>query len=233
MEHQKQSEQNKRSLSDVWRTGMLWLAVLLAATMVGFWLDPIVLQLVAEHSNKTLKNFAGFLSKVGDWPELMVLGAAGLFVVRRHRHLVTVVLCTMIAATLAGAAVNSVRLLSGRARPNNTEVAPGWYGLSHDGKWLLDKYKYHSFPSGHTGSALAFFGVLGFAFRRWSWGFLLLGVAIGWSRIYLNVHYFSDVMVGGAIGLFFAQFTCERIGPWLEERTKKWSEARAKKIQRR
>src|SRR3981081_599202 len=223
MEHQKQSEQDKRSLSDVWRTGMLWLAVLLAATMVGFWAGPIVLQMVAQKSNKTLQNFAVFLSKLGDWPELMVLGAAGLFFVRHHRHLVTVVLCMMIAATLAGAAVNSVRLFSGRARPNNTEVAPGWYGVSHDGKWLLGKYKYHSFPSGHTGSALAFFGVLGFAFRRWSWGFLLLGVAVGWSRIYLNVHYFSDVMVGGVIGLFFAQFTWKRIGPWLEE---KWTAKR-------
>jgi membrane-associated phospholipid phosphatase len=221
MEHQKQSEQNKRSLSGVWRTGMLWLAVLLAAAVVGFWLDPIVLQLVAEHSNQTVKNFAGFLSKVGDWPELIVLGVAGLFVVRRRRHLVTVVLCMMIAATLAGAAVNSVRLFSGRARPNNTEVSPGWYGVSHDGKWLLGKYKYHSFPSGHTGSAFAFFGVLGFAFRRWSWVFLLLGAAIAWSRIYLNVHYFSDVIVAAVIGLFFAQLTWKRIRPWLEEWTAK------------
>jgi undecaprenyl-diphosphatase len=221
MEHQKQPEQNKRSMSDVWKIGIVWLAVLLVAAMIGFWFDPIALQLVADHSNKSAKNFAGFLSKVGDWPELMVLGAAGLFVIRRHRHLVTVILCMMIAATLAGVTVNCVRLLSGRARPNNTEVAPGWYGISHDGKWLLDKYKYHSFPSGHTGSALAFFGVLGFAFRRWSWGFLLLGAAIGWSRIYLNVHYFSDVVVGAVIGLFFAQFTWEWIGPWLEER---WAE---------
>jgi membrane-associated phospholipid phosphatase len=217
MEHQKQSEQNKRSLSSLWRTGMLWLAILLAAAVVGFWLDPTVLQLVAQHSNRTVKNFAGFLSKAGDWPELMVLGVAWLFVVRRRRHLVTVVLSMMIAATLAGAAVNSVRLFSGRARPNNTEVSPGWYGVAHDGKWLIGKYKYHSFPSGHTGSAFAFFGVLGFAFRRWSWGFLLLGAAIAWSRIYLNVHYFSDVIVGGVVGLFFAQFTWERIGPWLEE----------------
>src|ERR1700738_2731492 len=98
MEHQQQPEQNKRSLSDVWRTGMLWLGVLLTAAAVGFWLDPIVLQLVAEHSNKTVKNFAGFLSKVGDWPELMVLGAAGLFGVRRHRHFGTGVLCMLIAA---------------------------------------------------------------------------------------------------------------------------------------
>jgi undecaprenyl-diphosphatase len=224
MEHSKPPEQYKRSFSDVWKTGILWLAVLLTAAVVGFWLDPIVLQLVAEHSNRVVKNFAGFLSKVGDWPELMVLGAAALFIVRRHQRLVTAVLCMMIAATLAGAAVNTVRLSSGRARPNNTEVAPGWYGVSHDGKWLLDKEKYHSFPSGHTGSALAFFGVLGFAFRRWSWGFLLLGVAIGWSRIYLNVHYFSDVIIGAVIGLFFAQLTWERIRPWLEEKWEKWEQ---------
>jgi undecaprenyl-diphosphatase len=218
MEHQSQPEQNKPSLPGGWKAGIVWLAVLLAAAVIGFWLDPIVLPWVSEHSNKAVKNFAAFLSKVGDWPELMVLGAAGLFLLRHHRRLVTVVLCMMIAATLAGAAVNSSRLFSGRARPNNTEVTPGWYGVFHDGKWLLDKYKYHSFPSGHTGSALAFFGVIGFAFRRWSWAFLLFGLAIGWSRICLNAHYFSDVLVGGVVGLFFAQFTWERIRPWLEKR---------------
>ena len=221
MQHQKQPDQNRRSFWDVRKAEILWLALLVAAAVVGFWLDPIVVQLVAEHSNKAIKSFAGVLSKIGDWPELMVLAAAGLLVVRRNRRLVVVIVSMMIAATLAGAAVNSVRLLSGRARPNNTEVGPGWYGISHQGKWLLDKYKYHSFPSGHTGSAFAYFGVLGFAFRRWSWGFLLLGIAIGWSRIYLNVHYFSDVIVGGIVGLFFAQLTWERIRPWLEER---WAE---------
>jgi undecaprenyl-diphosphatase len=221
MEHQKQPEQNKRSFWDARKAEILWLALLIAAAVIGFCLDPIVVQMVAEHSNKALKSFAGFLSKAGDWPELMVLAAAALFVARHDRRLVIVILCMMIAATLAGAAVNSVRLLSGRARPNNTEVASGWYGVSHQGKWLFDKYKYHSFPSGHTGSALAYFGVLGFAFRRWGWAFLLLGAAIGWSRIYLNVHYLSDVIVGGVVGLFFAQLTWERIRPRLEER---WAE---------
>jgi undecaprenyl-diphosphatase len=218
MEHQQQPEQNKRSFWDARRAEILWLALLVGAAIVGFWLDPMVVQMVAEHSNKALKSLAWFLSKVGDWPELMVLAAAALFVVRRNRQLVVVIFSMMIAATLAGAAVNSVRLLSGRARPNNTEVTPGWYGVSHQGQWLFGKDKYHSFPSGHTGSALAYFGVLGFAFRRWSWGFLLLGLAIGWSRIYLNVHYLSDVMVGGVVGLFFAQLTWQRIRPWLEER---------------
>jgi membrane-associated phospholipid phosphatase len=70
---------------------------------------------------------------------------------------------------------------------------------------------------------VAFFGVLGFAFRRWNWGFLLFGLAIGWSRIYLNAHYFSDVIVGSVVGLYFARFTWTRVGPWVEKKTAKWS----------
>jgi membrane-associated phospholipid phosphatase len=213
MEDQKPEENKTRPR---WLTAMLWLAVLIVAGIIGFSLDPIILQTIANHSDRGARILAGFLSKAGDWPELMILGAIVWFFVRHNRRVVTAVVCMMIAATLAGAAVNSVRLLSGRTRPNNTEVAPGWYGVWHDGKWLLDKYKYHSFPSGHTGSAVAFFGVLGFAFRRWNWGFLAIGLAIGWSRIYLNVHHFSDVIVGAVVGLFFAQFTWERIRPLME-----------------
>jgi undecaprenyl-diphosphatase len=201
-----------------WGTGIFWFVLLIVAAIVGFLLDPIVMPALAGHPIKSGRIFAGFLSKVGDWPELMLFAMAALVLVRSRRRLVTVILCMMIAATLAGMAVNSVRLLSGRARPNNTEVAPGWYGIQHNGIWLLDKYKYHSFPSGHTGSAVAFFGVLGFAFRRWSWGYLAIGLAIGWSRIYLNVHYFSDVLVGTVVGLYFAQLTWERIGPWVERK---------------
>jgi membrane-associated phospholipid phosphatase len=211
MEDQKLEDQHKRSF---WRAGILWLMLLIVAAIVGFLLDPIVMPAVAGHSVKAGRVFASFLSKVGDWPELMVFGLIALVLTRRR--FMVVILCMMIAATLAGAAVNSVRLISGRARPNNTEVAPGWYGIQHNGRWLFDKYKYHSFPSGHTGSAVAFFGVLGFAFRRWNWGYLAIGLAIGWSRIYLNVHYFSDVLVGTVVGLYFAQFTWERIGPLLE-----------------
>jgi membrane-associated phospholipid phosphatase len=215
MEDQKLEDQPKRFLLG---TGIFWLVLVIVAAIIGFLLDPIVMPAVAGHSLKPVRMFAGFLSKAGDWPELMLFGLAALVLVRNQRRLVIVILCMMIAATLAGAAVNSVRLLSGRARPNNTEVAPGWYGIQRNGVWLLDKYKYHSFPSGHTGSAVAFFAVLGFAFRRWNWGYLAIGLAIGWSRIYRNVHYFSDVLVGTVVGLYFAQLTWERIGPWLSRR---------------
>jgi membrane-associated phospholipid phosphatase len=42
---------------------------------------------------------------------------------------------------------------------------------------------------------------------------------IGWSRLYINAHFFSDVLVGLVVGLFFAQLTWERAGPWLNSLT--------------
>jgi membrane-associated phospholipid phosphatase len=225
MEDQKALEENKRCSGEPWKTGILWILALIVVGVVAFWLDPFVIRIVAEHSNKAAKQFASLLSEFGDWPELIAMGAVAWFLVRRNQRLASAVVCMMIAATLAGAAVNSVRLLSGRARPNNAEVAPGWYGVWRDGNWLIGKYKYHSFPSGHTGSAVAFFAVLGFAFRGWNWAFLLIGLAIGWSRVYLNSHYLSDVMIGAVVGLYFAQLTWNRIRPWLEER---WRDLRGK-----
>jgi membrane-associated phospholipid phosphatase len=42
---------------------------------------------------------------------------------------------------------------------------------------------------------------------------LLAAAAIGWSRIYLNVHHFSDVIVGALVGLVTASLVWERLEP--------------------
>jgi membrane-associated phospholipid phosphatase len=202
-----QTNQSARKSSVV--SPALLIGLLIAGiTLCGlsfFW-DQAVIQWVKTHDLKTLKIFAGLLSSWGDWPELMLFGCIGLASAWwvRDRALSKLLLCMMMAATIAGAIVNSVRLVSGRARPNNTEATQEWNGLWRGRKFLLFKNKYHAFPSGHTGAAFAFFGVPVVA-RRWYGGWLLLiAVAIGWSRIYLNVHHFSDVTVGALVGLVIA-----------------------------
>ena len=202
----------------VWLDPLIWLAVLVVVACLGFYFDGTVVAAIAGHQFKWLENVAGVISKFGDWPELMAYAVVALIAVgfARKRTLVKVILCMMIAGTVAGALTNSVRLLSGRARPNNTEVPPGWYGLWHQGEWLLGKYKFHSFPSGHTATAFAFFGVIGYAYqRRSAWAVLVVASVIGWSRMYVNAHFFSDVLVGVVVGLFFAQLTWERAGPFV------------------
>jgi len=208
-----------------WLDPLIWLMVLVVVAGLGFYFDQTVVGAIAGHQIKWLENVAGLISKLGDWPELMGYATVALIGVgfARKRTLVKVILCMMIAGTLAGAVTNSVRLVSGRARPNNHEVPPGWYGLWYRGESLLGKYKFHSFPSGHTATAFAFFGVIGFAYRdRWAWAFLLIASVIGWSRVYVNAHFFSDVLVGVVVGLFFAQLTWERAGPCVARRLGRW-----------
>ena len=185
---------------------------------LSFLFDQTVIEWVKAHDLQSLKHLAGFLSRWGDWPELMLFGCIGLGLawLARSRVVCRVLLCMIIASTISGAIVNSSRLLTGRARPNNTETTHEWNGLWQGGQFLLFKNKYHSFPSGHTGAAFAFFGVPLFANRRHGWWALIAAAAIAWSRIYLNVHHLSDVMAGAFVGLITAFLVWERLEPRLD-----------------
>ncbi len=62
-----------------------------------------------------------------------------------------------------------------------------------------------SFPSGHTGAAFACTMVL-IRFLPADWGFFLLTLAVltGYSRVYLGVHYPSDILAGALLGVLTA-----------------------------
>ena len=62
----------------------------------------------------------------------------------------------------------------------------------------------HSFPSGHTATSFAAALVLARAVPRRAWLFYVLAAAIGFSRIYVGVHYPLDVLGGALVGLLVA-----------------------------
>ncbi len=63
-----------------------------------------------------------------------------------------------------------------------------------------------SFPSGHSTMSMVTFVVLAASsrYRTLIAVAVLLSVLVGMSRMYLGVHYFSDVVTGWTIGLVFA-----------------------------
>ncbi|HET6869843.1 MAG TPA: phosphatase PAP2 family protein [Solirubrobacteraceae bacterium] len=73
--------------------------------------------------------------------------------------------------------------------------------------WLTDVGRSTSFPSGHAVQSLATFvalglvGALWLSKRRWAgWvPALILAAGVGWSRVYLGVHWTSDVLAGWLI----------------------------------
>lgn len=70
----------------------------------------------------------------------------------------------------------------------------------NDSILLLPPPADYSFPSGHTGAAFAAASALLGSNRRWGIAACLLAVIMGFSRIYLYVHYPTDVLGGMVLG---------------------------------
>lgn len=76
--------------------------------------------------------------------------------------------------------------------------------------WLIEATGY-SFPSGHSTLSLCFYGLCIYFLmkstlpykRILSMSLIILIFCIGVSRIYLGVHYFSDVLAGFLLGLSY------------------------------
>lgn len=57
-----------------------------------------------------------------------------------------------------------------------------------------------SMPSGHAATSFAGAVILAYLLPRWAPLFFLLATAIAFSRVYVGVHYLSDITVGAFIG---------------------------------
>lgn len=136
------------------------------------------------------------ISFLGSTKAVLVLGAALTVVTwRRCRALGVVVLVAMLSRPLLEF---SLKFIVDRERPNLDRMVAG------NGP---------SFPSGHVMASVALWGLVPLAValytrnRRiwWAsvWGSGLLILAIGASRTYLGVHWFSDVVGGLIVGVFF------------------------------
>ncbi len=71
-----------------------------------------------------------------------------------------------------------------------------------------------SFPSGHTLTAFAAAAVVASFHPRLRWPIFGLAAIVGFSRMYLGVHYWLDVMAGAVLGLvvgFALAWTAKRL----------------------
>lgn len=66
---------------------------------------------------------------------------------------------------------------------------------------LIPPLSDYSFPSGHTGAAFAAASSLFFSKNRLWIPALVIAVLMGFSRLYLYVHYPSDVLAGALLGI--------------------------------
>ncbi len=149
--------------------------------------------------NPLLNKVMIFISYCGSAPFLIVLSAilfAVLVYKKKWYH--SLLLASALAAGLVSELI--IKSVIFRARPVNSMVHISGY----------------SFPSAHTVMATIFFSLLMYSFKDDIKNKLLkrlfiaattaLFIVIGLSRVYLNVHWLSDVIAGFALGLFWLTF---------------------------
>jgi undecaprenyl-diphosphatase len=70
-----------------------------------------------------------------------------------------------------------------------------------------DTLRTRSFPSGHANTAFCGASILSFFLGGWYWLSFILAFFVAYSRVYMGIHFPSDVVFGGILALIIMYFT--------------------------
>jgi undecaprenyl-diphosphatase len=122
---------------------------------------------------------------------LWILILAGCFIITRWQKIAAVLIIVIAFSVLVN---EDLKEIVRRDRPGD---------MSDDSYFIVHSY---AFPSGHTQTAFVIATALSaFIARRYNIVTFLLAAGVGMSRIYLGVHYFTDVVAGAATGLVLGE----------------------------
>ncbi|MBF0501636.1 MAG: phosphatase PAP2 family protein [Candidatus Riflebacteria bacterium] len=137
-----------------------------------------------------------FISNEKNWIPLLAVLVIWMFFGAGGKYRVTLLLLALSIGASDQISSTLVKKVVGRKRPCCVEPNP---------RMLTDCKKSKSFPSSHAANTAAAAGVFLFDIGpRIGIPLLFLSGMISWSRVYIGVHYPSDVAAGMLLGLFLS-----------------------------
>lgn len=140
--------------------------------------------------NPVLDKLMVFITSLGNLGLIWIAISLILISIKKYRTIGLISIGALIISSILGEGI--LKHLIQRPRPN---------GEINGITMLISKPITYSFPSGHTSSSFAAALVLSRYFKKFSWIFWGLAVAIAFSRLYLYVHFPSDILGGAILGL--------------------------------
>ncbi|HUQ30201.1 MAG TPA: phosphatase PAP2 family protein [Candidatus Paceibacterota bacterium] len=181
--------------------GTLGIFLILFFLVITAWtplaqLDVAVVHFLATHRFLMLTDVALLATELGSFVVIATVGLTStLFLLGARHHLATAFMATFFGSA---ATFGVIKFLVERTRPE--DALAGYTAL------------FSSFPSGHVSMATALYGALALVLthhvspkqhRFMYGGAITLILLVAWSRMYLGVHYPSDVLAGCMLGVFW------------------------------
>lgn len=160
-----------------------------------FQLDcSVLLWIQRTFISTTITPIMTFITHMGNAGAIWIILSCILCINKKTRRVGILSLIALVASFLIDNII--LKNLVARIRP---------YELVSKVQCLIEKQNDYSFPSGHTGSAFAAAMVMFFKLpKKYSIWCVIFAFIIGFSRLYLGVHYPSDVIMGAVIGTIIA-----------------------------
>ncbi len=138
------------------------------------------------------------ISRIGDGPILFAVSLVLLFSKKRELKLLGLIM--LAGLTVSFYFVSGLKELVARPRPF----------LVLTDVFLLAKEKSMSFPSNHAAASFMAATTLAAYFKRYAAVFYSFAAAVAVSRVYMGVHYPSDVLAGAGLGIAVGYFLIKK-----------------------
>lgn len=103
----------------------------------------------------------------------------------------------------------------------NIIARPRPYVVNADANVIIKKLSSYSFPSGHTRCAVESATAIFANSKKWGIAAIIIAVLTAFSRLYLYMHYPTDVLGGALLGIIdglLAVFIVKKLGEYIEKR---------------
>jgi undecaprenyl-diphosphatase len=161
-------------------------AVLFLSVIIAFLVDNIVVDILGTPSSPILIKIFSAITLLGEIQAFTFIAVILTIILLLYRRPVLAFIMTIITSALI---IPLIKNIVQRPRP---------FEALHVNSLVSTDLS--SFPSGHAAIFFAMIPIMSKNFPKIRWIFWTIAILVGLSRIYLGVHYLSDVVCGAMIG---------------------------------